>query len=290
LRCNKWLYLQVPFFWLFHGLSLLRLARKTKPDLIYAHWFTPQAINAAIVSLLLGIPFIFTTHAADVSVLKRLPFSGKLVKWVCRKSFAYTAVSERTAKKLAGFFSDDEWQEPYARKLKIIPMGIACPPANSHNPEPTGEHATGVQQILFIGRLVEKKGVDRLIRAIAEIHAREKEPVHLIVAGEGPERKNLEELSRTLGISERVEFIGHISGNEKNNLYEQAGMVCIPSIITADGDSEGFPLVLMEALYYGKIVIASDLSGAETLLDNRTNGFVFESDSSDGLERRFSRS
>lgn len=296
LKVNKWLYFQIPFFIVFHGISLFGLARKIKPDIIYAHWFTPQAINAAIVSSMLGIPFIFTTHASDVSVLKKFPFSRRLVKWVCGRAYCYTAVSSRTASKLASFYSREEWRSVYEKKLKIMPMGISV----FEEKEPVNDRVSlldraGLRKnsygplIFFIGRLVEKKGVDCIIRAIAEMEKDTRDAMSVIVAGEGPQRKLLQELTAEFGVSDIVKFVGHVSGEYKKSLYKQADIVCIPSVAGSDGDEEGFPVVLMEALYYGKLVVASNLSGAETILDNKTNGFIFEADSVGGLKKAILR-
>lgn len=291
LKVNRFLYFLLPFFIIFHATSLYVLARRIRPDVIYAHWFTPQAINAAFVSKLLNIPFIFTTHASDVIVLKRIPLSKFLVRWVCRQAKLYTAVSTRTEEKLSCFFSDAEWISTYKHKLHILPMGLSEP-----KPSPVvfkrlrdekGDSCViekSKNVVLFIGRLVEKKGIGNLIRAIAEISPADRERFSFILAGSGPEERELRNLADRMGVSRSINFVGFLSGSTKDAAFREADIVCIPSIVTPEGDEEGLPVVLLEALYYGKLIIASDVSGAKDLLIDGLNGFIFDSGSIDDLK------
>jgi len=284
LKSSRWLYLLIPFFFFFHATSLLLFVKKVKPDIVYAHWFTPQAINAAIVSRVLGVPFLFTTHASDISVLKKLPFSRYLVGWVCKRAKCYTAVSENTANKLRSFFSDNEWETIFSKKLSIIPMGIN-PPAVKFDLCDCNldkSHQTQAVAILFIGRFVEKKGVPDLIRALTKVPVSLQDNISVVIAGEGPERPFYDRLIAECGLASKIRFSGFVRGCEKNRIYQTADVVCIPSIVAGDGDEEGLPVVLMEALSYGKVIIASSESGAPTVIDHGVNGFIFNAgDASD---------
>ena len=293
LRQNKLLYFQIPFLFFFQFVSLLFIVRKEKPDLIYAHWFTPQAINAAFVSKITKSPFVFTTHASDVSVLKRLPLSNKLVVWVCKRASAYTAVSGRTAKKLTSFFEAKDWKKNYAGKLSIIPMGVS-----TVNPETSLRDINrvkevfglpdGKQYVLFLGRLSEKKGVRYLLDAFSKLPGSLTRDLHLIIAGDGQLKKTLEQQAKRLDIK-NITFTGYVHGVEKNALFTLSDFTCFPSIIDDSGDSEGFPLVLMESLAAGKIVLASDATGGETILIDGKSGFVFREKSIDALTRAITR-
>lgn len=286
MRTHPWLLGVVPFFCVFQFLSLWKLAREEKPDLLYAHWFTPQAISCALVATLTGIPFIFTTHASDVSVLRPLPLSRQLVKWVCTRAGAYTAVSIRTADKLKSFFRQAEWHDAYQHKLTIIPMGVDVGETEIN----AGAQAHLKAQyalddrpvVLFLGRLAEKKGVDILLRAFASLPVEIRRGFQLVIAGDGQLRPVLETLAAESGLKDTV-FTGFVQGETKTVLLSLATFLCLPSIIDSKGDSEGLPVVLMEGLAIGKVVLASDVTGAENILSHGDNGFLFEHGSVEAL-------
>jgi glycosyltransferase involved in cell wall biosynthesis len=289
LRQNKLLYMQIPFFVLFQFVALLTVAKKEKPDLIYAHWFTPQAITSALVSKITGIPFIFTTHASDVSILHKFPFTKQLVHHVCQRASAFTAVSRRTADKLISFFNHDDWTQNFALKLEIIPMG-------TETKVPTVGRKTLVRVqkkynlptdkriLLFIGRLAEKKGVTYLLEAFSNLPENIANGLHLVIAGDGQLLHGLQKQAKQLRIKNST-FTGYLHGEEKRTLFALAGFICLPSIVDSQGDSEGFPVVLMEGLAAGKIVLASNASGGETILTNGETGFVFPEKSSGELSK-----
>ncbi|EIC21283.1 glycosyltransferase [Thiorhodovibrio frisius] len=286
LRANPLLYLQIPFMFVCQFLSLWRLARRERPALLYAHWFTPQAINCALVGKLCDIPFLFTTHASDVSVLAKLPFNKKLIAWVCQRASAYTAVSERTAKKLASCFEQQQWRNCYADKLSIIPMGVdARPSPVSHSIQEQTRQQFMLDQrpiLLFIGRLTEKKGVDILLRSFAALPAKTRDSLQLVIAGDGQLKSRLEEDVRNLKLS-NVIFTGFVQGETKDGLLSLSALLCLPSIVDSRGDTEGFPVVLMEGLAHGKVILASDATGAEDVLEHGENGFIFRSNSTEQL-------
>lgn len=270
LKSNKLLYLQIPFLFLFQFTSMLRLTIKEKPDLIYAHWFTPQAITTAFVSAITKTPFVFTTHSGDVIVLRHLPFSKQLVRWVCKKSAGFTAVSQQTLSKMQPFFKHDD---QFADKVRILPMGTTMKYRKTiQNPE-------NRYTILFIGRHVSIKGIDLLLESFDEIN---NPSAKLVIAGEGQETKNLKKLAQRLKNSHNISFAGHVSGGKKYKVFSQADIVCIPS--RREGQyTEGLPVVLIEALMMRKIVVASTATGAQEHITDGKNGFIFTQGSKQAL-------
>ena len=114
------------------------------------------------------------------------------------------------------------------------------------------------QALLFVGRLVEKKGLRYLLKAMPEIIARFPQS-HLTVVGDGPCRKELEKLSVHLGLRGRVDFLGALRNDELPHIYQQSGIIVFPSVVSDDGDREGFGLVLVEALGCGCAAVVTDL-------------------------------
>src|SRR5690554_6204273 len=105
IRANRAMAAVIPLLLWGERRALLREVRRERPDVIYAHWFTPQAIVASGVARRATIPFGFTTHASDVEVLRRLgPIGTAIVRRVTRRARFVTAVSRQTAARLLQFF------------------------------------------------------------------------------------------------------------------------------------------------------------------------------------------
>jgi len=142
--------------------------------------------------------------------------------------------------------------------------------------------------LLYLGRLIEIKGIDYLIRAFARLAA-ERPGLALLIVGDGPERQTLELLARSLGLSS-VHFLGAVTDvHQKSFLFRRAAAVVVPSI-TIHGAREGGPLVVLEALSAGAPVVGTEVLGSSTpFIQDGVNGWVVpEKDEcalSDALER-----
>ena len=275
IESNRALIVVVPFLFLFEGIALWRHVRAHRPDVIYAHWFTPQGVTAAIVSSLTGVPWVLTSHANDVRIWRKLPVFGRaVVRALLPSARRITAVSAATRDKMRAFFSDEEWGALQMR-VAILPMGVDVSALSTSSEPPAvlkARHGFSGRRVLyFIGRLAEKKGVTFLLDAFARLQARD---CTLVIAGDGPLRTALEAQARELGVADRVAFVGYVSGAKKLDLLWLADVVVVPSIETASGDSEGFPVVIMEALAAGKACVASDATGADSVLVDGDSGFI----------------
>jgi glycosyltransferase involved in cell wall biosynthesis len=265
LKKNPLLYIQVPFLIIAEIFVTRRLIKNTRPDVVYAHWFTPQAITAALACKSTKTPFVFTSHSGDVIVLKKVPFAKKIVTWVCRQATVYTAVSGQTADKLFSMLPNDQGLRD---KLEVIPMGTRL-----SKPLPATKKPQKVVELFFIGRLVSIKGVDYLLKALGGL--KDDYKFRLTIAGDGQQRAELEKLTESLDLSDRVEFVGYVSGKTKDSLFHRSDIVCIPSIKEGE-NTEGLPVTLMETLANGKIVIASDVTGAQEFMTDEVDGFIFQ--------------
>lgn len=276
LQANALNYLLIPGLFLFEGIALYRLTRKLRPDLLYAHWFTPQAVIARIVGGLTHTPFVFTTHASDVAVWHKIPVIGKaIVRWSTRGASRFTAVSERSMDKLANFFTTREWNQLKERSL-LVPMGVdlILEPPN----KPVHKNS-----IMFVGRIAEKKGLQYLLPAFKEL-LHDVPDATLTVAGDGPWLNRLKKQAGNLGLTEpQVTFPGYTTGAAKQNLINSQLVYVVPSIIADDGDAEGLPVTLMEGLAAGKLCIATNESGADNVLTDGKDGFLVPQKNSEAL-------
>ncbi|MFN3866323.1 MAG: glycosyltransferase, partial [Demequina sp.] len=205
------------------------------------------------------------THASDVAVMRRLgPVGTGVVRRVTRRAAAVTAVSRQTAAKLLAFFDGTE-REALERAIAVAPMGIDAQPDDQPNAHPdnpaarAGSHHT----VAVIARLVEKKGIHVLLEAWPDVLATVPD-ARLLIGGDGPWRERLERQASGLA---GVEFHGYVTGPAKVALEAQATLVAVPSVVAADGDSDGLPVAALEAWGRGAFVVASDASGAHELLE-----------------------
>jgi colanic acid/amylovoran biosynthesis glycosyltransferase len=131
----------------------------------------------------------------------------------------------------------------------------------------------GAKIILTIGRLTEKKGHEYSIRAIA-ILAKKFKNIKYIIGGDGPLREDLEGLSKSLGVSENIEFLGEVVQDEVMDLYKKSDIFILPSVTAANGDQEGIPVVLMEAQAFGLPVVSTRHSGIPEVVLDGESGFI----------------
>lgn len=286
LKSNKLLYLEVPFFTLFEIIAVIRRTITLKPDLIYAHWFMPQAIAAAIASKITRTPFVFDTQSSDVIVLKKFPFSKSIVRWVCKNSIAYTAPSKQTADKLLYFNEPSKYD--ISEKLNMIPLGTSPVKVSDSEKRKTLSkfNLSSTEYLYFIGRLVERKGVHILIQAFANFNKLHPK-VMLVVTGDGPERERLENEVVDLGIKDRVIFTGFLSKVERFSILEGCTMGVVPSLNVGD-QGEGLPIVFMEGVTVGKPMVITDATGAHEYVSDGKTAFIAKSESVKSLQDKIS--
>jgi glycosyltransferase involved in cell wall biosynthesis len=261
---SPWLYLQAPFVVLFELMAALRLARATRPDVIHAHWFVPQGIVAVLVGRILRIPVVVTAHGADVYGLR-----GRLLdalrKAVASRCEAVTVVSRDMAAALPQVTSRR------GERPKVMPMGVDAQrfsggPAHNGNSE---------QIVLFVGRLASKKGVEYLIRAFPDVLARHPN-ARLVVVGDGPCREQLEALSSQLRLGECVRFAGAQPPTALPRLYRASRVFVLPSVVAMSGDTDGLPVVLLEAMAAGCPLVGSAVGGIPDVVINGRTGLLVE--------------
>ncbi len=266
LRASRWVYLQVPFFIAALFVSIFVLVRRVKPDVIHAHWVIPTGFIAVIVGKLLGVPVITTVHGGDAFSLQ-----SSVLKWV--KKFTLTSSSMWTSNTHSTAIAAARGSD--IGKPKIIPMGVDVPLFASGGRD---RQRSGLKErehvILFVGRLVEKKGCDVLIKAFNHVVGRYPDKVFLWVVGDGDEKQALEGLVENLGLSDLVRFLGIQSNEHLPDIYAGADLFVLPSIEDRKGDTEGQGVVLLEAMAGGVPIIASQVGGVGEVIDHGVTGWL----------------
>jgi len=160
----------------------------------------------------------------------------------------------------------------YSGPLNIIPNGVDLD--LFHNPDPTEQ--SGAPQIISVSRLVEKNGLDTLLRSVAILKSTGFD-VQCPIVGEGPLRSELEILARQLGIQDRIEFIGNIPHNEVPSYLWRASLFVRPS------RSEGMGNVFLEALAAGLPIIGTRVGGIPDIIQDGETGLLADVDDAEDL-------
>jgi glycosyltransferase involved in cell wall biosynthesis len=126
--------------------------------------------------------------------------------------------------------------------------------------------------VLFVGRLVERKGVRVLLDALADV--RREDSVELTVVGDGPLRADLERQATELGVDDIVRFRGAVPQVELERSFASCDAFVLPAVTDSKGDTEGLGVVLLEAMTYGRPVIASDTGGIVDIVLDRVTGLL----------------
>lgn len=263
LRRNRWKYFLVPGFVLAQAWRAWRLIRTEKVDVVHAHWLVPQGLVAAMLRCLpgLGVPFVVTSHGADLFALQGR-WVHRIKRFVIRSSSTITVVSQAMRDRMREI-------APGAGHVRVQPMGVDLQERFVPDPEtPRSE-----DELLFVGRLVEKKGLRHLLDVMPMLIAR-RPGTRLRIAGFGPEASLLKEHVKVLGISEHVEFLGAVSQAELPYLYRRAALFVAPFVQAGSGDQEGLGLVLVEAAGCGCPVLAGDVPAVRDVLGAVGNNIV----------------
>lgn len=262
LKQNPWRYGLIPIFLLGQLLALVRLLRRRRYDCIHAHWLIPQGLIAMAARLLVKSmpPVIVTSHGGDLFSLKGMGFH-RLKCYVAMKSAAVTVVSREMRNVLREMGVDEN-------RIQVIPMGV-----DLQNCFVPSDKKTLSDTLLFVGRLVEKKGLRYLIEAMPLILSRHPHAV-LRIVGDGQEKEKILKRVVELGLTESVNFLGAVENNTLPEIYRFSDVVVFPSIIADDGDREGFGLVLAEALGCGCATVVTDLPAMRDIVRDGKSALV----------------
>jgi glycosyltransferase involved in cell wall biosynthesis len=253
LRRSYWKWLLVPGFIIGQYLAAKRLMRERRIDVVHAHWLLPQGLIAWQLRKRYGLPYVVTSHGGDLFGLR-----GKLATAMKRKVAA--ACSGMTVVSTA--MRDESMRIGlHPPVLEVLPMGVDL--QRRFTLDATQVRAR--DELLFVGRLVPKKGLTHLLDAMPAVLA-ERSATTLSIAGFGPEEDALKQQAIRLGIPDKVRFMGAKPQAELPPLYRRASVFVAPFIRDPSGDQEGLPVALMEAIGCGCPVVVGDVAGVHDLL------------------------
>ena len=233
-------------------------ARKLGVRHLHAHFANRSATVAQQAAELLGIPFSFTAHAFDI-------YRDADHKVIARKmgDARFTAtVSDYNVRFLKSLVNG------HPARIELVRNGI-----DMTRFSPPRETPPGPFRILTVARLVEKKGIPILVQACCYLKERGLE-FRCDIIGKGALRADLERMIRDLGLIESVRLLGPLPQQEIIAHYHAAHLLALPCIVGSDGNRDGLPVSIIEALACGVPVISTPVTGIPEVVRHEENGLL----------------
>ena len=231
-------------------------------DALHAHFASSAARAAMLVGQLLDVPYSFTAHAKDIFHQQVDPDS---LRSKMRAARFVVTVSDFNRAHLQNLLAARPGRGGDVRRLyNGIDLSIFSPaPSAAREPD----------LILGVGRLVEKKGFDDLIRACALLSERGM-VFRCEIVGSGELRPSLENLAAELKVQDRVKLVGPKPQEEVIGAYRRATIFALPCVIGRDGNRDGLPTVLLEAMASGLPVVSTDVTGVPEIINANETGLI----------------
>jgi len=242
----------------FRSLYFARLMHKHGITHIHAHWMTMPTVSAEVISMILDIPFSVTAHAWDIYLSKKKSLKRKV------KSSKFVVTCTGANKK----YLDKIVEEREKDKIIVNYHGLDLTQFKLRKRSKFDFH-----QILAIGRLVEQKGFEYLMKACGVLK-RKSINFQCIIIGEGPLRGKLENLRDNLGLKGLVTMPGLVDQEQIKGRLEDASVFVAPSVIAENGDRDGIPNVILEAMAMGVPVVGTKVSGIPEVVINGETGVL----------------
>ena len=285
LRKDRFNYAKLPALVFFEWLQTTLWLRTRKFDLLHSHWLLPQGFVGALTAAPLGIPHVCTVHGGDVFGLQE-SFLKKFKEFAIRHTDAVTVNSSATRQAVSHLC-------PNYSALHTIPMGVTpadgSPQCQVQAKEIRSRFRRGQGPLLlFVGRLVEEKGLADLLEALALLRDSHQD-MTLVVVGEGQDRPFLEKQAHDCGLVGRVVFTGWLDADQIPGYLAAADIFVAPSRISPDGWVEAQGLTIIEAMMAGLPVIATRTGGIVDSVEHDVSGLLIPERSPAQLAAAISR-
>ncbi len=258
----------------YSALPFLKRRNKRAYDIIHCHYGRNgmRGLMLRDTGALQG-PLVTTFHGFDISNYLQ-KYGEHIYAHLFEGGDLFQPISELWKRRLLELGCPED-------KIAVHRMGIDCTKFSCRPPKPRNNDCV---QILTIGRLVEKKGVEYAIRAIAQLGKSRK--IQYQIVGDGPLREYLEDLIIQLEVSDQVNLLGWKQQSEVLDLLQKVDILLAPSVTSQEGDREGIPVTLMEGMATGLPVVSTLHSGIPELIEDGISGFLVPEREVDGLAQK----
>lgn len=265
------------FPYVFFGMiAAMRVARRGRYDFIHCHWPFPHGLMgwaACLVSP--NRPrLILHFHGACLLLAAKFKPIAPLLRFCLRRAHGVVSNSGFTAGMVSRLMPVEQ---------SVIGFGSPL----SGDPMPPAVNATKV--ILTVGRIVERKGIAYLLRAMPEILASADARVVIVGKGDPRVEADLRAIADSLSLGDRVVFAGKVPEADLIGWYRRCDVFCLPAIVDSQGETEGLGVVLLEALNYARPVVASDVGGIPDIIKDGYTGLLCPEKDSPALARTLLR-
>lgn len=256
-----------------------RLFRAPHIRHLHAHFAHDATTITWLASMITGLPFSFTAHAKDIYA-GRLNPRGLLRRKLHAAAFVVTC-TEANRRHLAAMSG--------GTPVHLVYHGLNDDFRRFAQFGSTRTPARPELRLLAVGRLVRKKGFDIFVEACGLLHRRGV-PFQAAIIGEDDDvgfnfgvGEDLRRRIARLGLGDRVRMLGQLGQREVYDHYRDADVFCLPCRVLEDGDRDGIPNVLMEAMWCGVPVVTTGVSGIPELVEHGTNGLLVPEEDPDAL-------
>jgi glycosyltransferase involved in cell wall biosynthesis len=289
-----------------------KICQQERIDILHVHWPFPHGLMALLPAWHRGSKVVYSCHSAEFAMAAGSKISSAVLAFCLKQAEAITANSVYTARLVEEVSGRRPQIIPWGATIKVssptdTPVGANSgffsnvssftTPVPHHSATPVSSTRTNTKSpsvdrvltrshtlpqvqissedvplLLFSGRLVERKGVNFLLRAMALILQQRK--VRLIITGDGHCRQEWEALARELGVDGAVRFAGFVANEELSSLFRSCTLYVHPAIYDSKGDTEGQGVVLVEALSNCKPVVACKVGGIVDVIKDGETGLL----------------
>jgi teichuronic acid biosynthesis glycosyltransferase TuaC len=223
-------------------------------DLIDAHYFYPDGVAAAMLGRTFDLPVTVTARGTDINVIPDYAIPGRMIRWAANRVDGLITVSTALANRLTSMGIASS-------RISVLRNGIDPDVFRPMTPFKWDGQVPSSPLALSVGNLVPLKGHDLVIKALSNLPS-----LRLWIVGDGPERGQLEALAGSLGVAERVTFLGTVPHERMPEVYSAASVLILAS------EREGWPNVLLEAMACGARVVATNVSDVPQIITEPAAG------------------